>query len=121
MLTNIYSYRLRRSVALLSRDEYAPIAEALRSRVQQIMAYRKEHGVGLDEARRCTSSNALALYESLTGIKLGHPEELYVVQQHIYGKLCPECQRPFRTPRAKMCAECGYALPKNEIAGPLSE
>jgi rRNA maturation endonuclease Nob1 len=121
MIKDIYSYRLNRVVTLLSNEEFAPIGDALSHRLEQIKAYRKVHQSSIGEARRKTSMDALDLYESLTGIRLEHPDELYAVLQEQYGSLCPECSKPFRTPKATFCAECGCKLPDGEVAGPLCD
>lgn len=121
MIEDIYCYKLKKKVTLLTTEEFAPIGEALANRMEQITAYRKTHNVSIDEARANTSKSALDLYENLTGVKLEHPEELYVVLQDLYGRQCPSCTKPFRTPRAKLCAECGYVLPKGEVAGPICD
>ncbi len=62
---------------------------------------------------------ALDAYEQITGVRLDHPDQLYVVRLSDYGRPCPECAKPFRTPRAKFCAECGFQLPDGEVAGPV--
>ena len=121
MIKDVYSYRLRRVVTLLSSDEYEPIWQTLKNRMRQIQEYRKEHGATLEEARLNTSTDGLDLYESMTGVRLEHPEQLSEVLQDRYGRLCPQCEKPFRTPRARFCAECGYELPDGQLAGPLRE
>jgi predicted amidophosphoribosyltransferase len=57
----------------------------------------------------------------MTGFPIYNPGAIYGVRMSNYGSLCPNCQKPFRTPRAKMCAECGYTLPEGTLAGPLLE
>jgi hypothetical protein len=121
MIRNIYSYRLNRVVTLLSQEEFASIGELLADRVDQIKAYKKAHGSSTSEARKSTSADALDLYHRLTGIRLKHPEELYAVLQERYGSLCPNCSKPFRTPEAHLCAECGYKIPDGKVAGPICE
>jgi hypothetical protein len=117
MPTTLYSFKLKCEVPLLSDDEYRPIAHALAQRMAAIRSYRLQHNVTLEEARRCANSDALDYYERLTGIRLAHPEELYAVRLSDYGRPCPQCGKPFRTPKAKLCAECGFALPPGEVAG----
>jgi hypothetical protein len=116
----LYSFKLRRELPLLSDDEYRPIAQALTNRIEGIKAYRQQHGVSLAEAKRHSCDDALDHYERLTGIRLSDPDELYWVQLSRYGRICPECRKPFRTPKAKLCAECGLELPPGEIAGPAA-
>jgi DNA repair exonuclease SbcCD ATPase subunit len=118
MSITLYSFKLKREVPLLTDDEYRPIGEALSHRIKEIKEYRQKNGVSLEEARANSSDRALDLYEGLTGVRLAHPDELYWVQLSGYGRPCPQCSRPFRTPLAKFCAECGFELPPGEMAGP---
>lgn len=87
-----------------------------------IMKYRTEHAVSLEEARIKTpvALRALETYKHLTGVELDHPDQLYAVRLSAYGRPCPACTKPFRTPRARFCAECGYRLPEGEVSGPAS-
>lgn len=103
---------------MLTDEEYEPIARALNDRVREIKAYRGEHRCSLAEAQNKVSTEAMDLYEQMTGCRLDHPEMLYAVRLSHYGRPCPECAKPFRTPRAKLCAECGHELPPGEVAGP---
>jgi hypothetical protein len=118
MPITLYSFKLRRELPLLADEEYHPIEQALASRIEGIKEYRLQHGVSLEEAKRHACDDALDYYERLTGVRLSDPDELYWVQLSRYGRTCPQCGKPFRTPRAKLCVECGLELPHGEIAGP---
>jgi hypothetical protein len=119
MPVTLYSFKLKRELPLLSDEEYHPIEHALSNRIKGIKEYRQRHGVSLAEAKRHSSDDALDYYERLTGVRLSDADELYWVQLSRYGRICPQCGKPFRTPEAKLCAECGLELPRGEIAGPL--
>ena len=116
-----YSFKLKQEVWLLNDEEYAPISAPLRTLLKSMKEYRSKFSVDLNEAReRCESSqHALEIYENLTGDRLESVFYLYHIRLAAYGRLCPTCDKPFRTPRAKFCAECGYHLPVGEVAGPL--
>ena len=114
----LYSYKLKREVPLLTDEEYEPINRALRDGHRQILVYRRKHGCSVEEAKIGARQGALELYERVTGWRLERPDMLYHVKLSAYGRPCPECGNPFRTPRAKLCAECGYELPPGETAGP---
>lgn len=118
MPITLYSFKLRRELPLLSDEEYHPIEQALTRRVEGIKEYRRQHGVSVEEAKRHSCDDALDHYERLTGIRLFDADELYWVQLSRYGRICPQCGKPFRTPKAKLCAECGLELPQGEFAGP---
>jgi hypothetical protein len=116
-----YVFRLKKAVPLLGEEDWAKVSMLLNGRMEWIKKHRQETGCSLEEAVRDEprGQSALDLYESLTGWRLAHPHELYAVRRSDYGALCPECGKPFRTPRARICAECGYTLPGGEIAGSL--
>lgn len=118
-----YAFQLRRVVPLLTEKEWPEIAVLLKDRIEWIKECRRETHCSIAEARQHepVGQGALRRYEELTGCALEHPDELWAVRMSEYGALCPTCGKPFRTPKAKMCAECGYALPEGRVAGPLAE
>lgn len=121
MSQSAYAYRLKQVVTLLDASEWPEIEDLLRSRLLWIQGHRRDTGCSIPEAaeREPIGQIALDRYEELTGHRLAHPDQLWHVEMARYGSLCPSCARPFRTPKAKLCAECGYVLPDGMIAGPL--
>ena len=107
---------------MLSDDEFARIGELLSNRISAIKEYRLRTGVSLVEAKRYDPGGQAALdaYEDLCGVKLDNPDDLFFVRFSAYGRLCPQCSKPLRTPKAKLCAACGFELSEGEIAGPLT-
>lgn len=118
MPQTLYSYKLGKEVPMLTDAEYEPIAQAMTNRMQRVKAYRKANKCSLEEAWANSCPEAMKLFEQLTGYRLEHPDMLYAVRLSAYGHSCSECGKPFRTPQAKLCAECGYELPPGEMAGP---
>lgn len=118
MPATLYSYKLRREVLMLSEEEYLPIAAAPHESVESVKRYRRNHNVSVIEAKHPPIDGALEYYRRLTGVRLSAREELYWVRLSRYGRVCPECGKPFRTPQAKLCVECGFELPAGETAGP---
>jgi len=116
-----YVYRLGKVASLLDEAEWRDIDILLNNRVQWIKKYRQEKKCSLPEAVKFEPIGQVALdrYEELTGCRLDHPDQLWAVQMSQYGSPCPSCGKPFRTPKAKICAECGYALPDGMVAGPF--
>ncbi|MEO0381954.1 MAG: hypothetical protein AAF234_00255 [Pseudomonadota bacterium] len=104
-------------------NEWGVIAPLLEKRIKWMQKYRKENGCSIEEAEKNEPVGQWALdkYEELTGLRLDHPDQLWGLRIRDYGSLCPKCSRPFRTPRAKMCAECGFELPDGTQAGSLGE
>ena len=120
MPRRLYSFRLREEVPLLTDDEYRQVMTHLSNYMPAVMKYKAAHGVSLEEARikAPVAIRALETYRAITGVSLDHPFALYAARLSDYGRPCPSCARPFRTPRARFCAECGYQLPAGEVAGP---
>jgi hypothetical protein len=104
----LYNYHVGRAVPLLTDEEFEPIGEALGNRIRQIQEYRKKHNCSLEEARARSADEAMDLYEELTGVRLDHPDQLHRVRLSEFGPPCPRCGKPFRTRKAKYCAECGF-------------
>lgn len=123
MAIRAYAFRIGREADLLDEDEWKEISSVLKDRSKWIMEYLRQTGCSIDEARReePVGQAALDLYEALTGLRLDHPDQLWGLRLQDYGGLCPECSRPFRTPKAKLCAECGYCLPQGMTAGRLDD
>lgn len=123
MALRTYAYRVGREVALLNEEEWSQIAPLLNDRIKWIKEHRKATGCSIEEARQFepVGQSALRKYQELTGIALEHPDQLWGVRMNDYGSLCPKCEKPFRTPRAKLCAVCGFQLPAGRVAGQLSE
>lgn len=120
----LYSYKLKKCVPLLTEAEFAQIEPLLQGRVEAIKAYREKHETSLKEAKEFADSgllpettDAMDRYEELTGQRLERSEQLFEVRLSRYGSPCPSCAKPFRTPKASICAECGYELSKGRVAG----
>lgn len=104
---------------MLSDEEFAPIGKALENRIERMRAYRRTYPqASLAEAALHCCDDALDQYEQISGVRLAHPDELAWVRLARYGRPCPDCGKLFRTPRAKLCVECGFELPEGKFAGP---
>lgn len=121
MVYRAYCYNTGRVTALLDEEEWADLEPSVRQMVYSIKDFRLDTGASIAQARERGPSTQAALdhYHRITGEDLEHPDQLWVVRLSLYGRHCPNCQKPFRTPKAKMCPECGYHLPPGEVAGPL--
>jgi len=118
-----YAFRIGKDADLLDEEEWSQVAPFLTDRFKWIRKYMKETGCTLEDARQFepVGQSALDTYEEITGVRLDHPEQLWGLRMKDYGSLCPKCSRPFRTPKAKLCAECGFELPAGLRAGGLGE
>jgi len=117
----LYNYQLKRKVPLLDVEQWQSIENLLTGRLESILAYRKATGCSLEEAQKTDpiGQEALQAYHEMSGQRLDHPDHLYAVRLSKFGRPCPRCEKPFRTPKARLCAECGFELPKGQTAGPI--
>ncbi len=50
----------------------------------------------------------IEMYRLITGEYESNPNAILHHQRSQFGKECPNCEKPFRTPKAKYCPSCGY-------------
>lgn len=53
---------------------------------------------------------ALSFYKQLTGCDETNVNAILHHRISLYGPPCPECEKPLRTPQARMCAACGWGM-----------
>ena len=100
---------------MLTDEEWLLVAPHLSNAADQIKRYREEHACSLTEAtQKGFGQAALATYERLTGFKETNVNALFHHRLNIYGSPCQSCGKPFRTPRARHCANCS-AEPLSDI------
>jgi hypothetical protein len=93
---------------MLEEHEWEQIAPDLQGAIRQIKEYRERHSTSLAESRRLGyGQKALERYFEITGYRESEPDNLWHHRADIYGPPCSICGKPLRTPRAKICAECG--------------
>ena len=93
---------------MLDEQEWAQVEPLLTKDLQGIKDYRKKHGASLGEAKRARRSLALEKYRDLTGYPETNPDALRHRRRSDYGPECPQCGKLLRTPRARLCAACGW-------------
>ena len=122
MVLKVYSWRFKRVATLLDESEYAPFEPLIELSIKQAIADRKSGGSPLiKKAVNETPAGRKALenYRKLTGETLSNVLAFHAVRASNYGAECEQCGRPFRTPKAKICMECGFRLPEGTVAGNL--
>ncbi len=50
----------------------------------------------------------LERYRRITGFQETNINAVHHHRLSLYGKPCPACGKPFRTPQARFCASCGF-------------
>ena len=96
---------------MLDDEEWDEVHPHLTNAIEQIKRYRAEHGVSLNEARaKGYGREALERYFQITGFRETNPNALWHHRLSDLGPPCRACGKPLRTPRAKLCAECGETV-----------
>ncbi len=104
-----YCWRCRMQVPLLDEDEWQEIHPLLRAGMRDLKEYRKQtHASLLEALKKNQGLPALVKYKELTGYTETNINAIWHHRRSDFGPECPACGKLFRTPRAKLCAECGY-------------
>ena len=105
-----FCWRCGTEVGLLDEKEWEEIEPLLRDGIRDIKNYREKTHAELSEAlAKNQALPALQRYKEMTGFAETNINAIYHHRRSNYGDPCPDCGRLLRTPRAKMCPECGYA------------
>jgi len=100
---------------MLDEHEWAEVLPHLTKGLEEIKAYRAAHGVSLAEAKDVIyGKGALQRYFEITGFRETNINALWHHRLSLFGPPCSLCGKPIRTPRAKMCAECGTPISKSD-------
>ncbi len=109
MPENLYCWRCRKEVPMLTEEEWAAVEPHLENRFEAAARYCEAHPeVGLSQAlEQGLGTGAQEEYARITGQPATDLEALYHHRLSLYGPPCAACGRPLRTPEATHCAECG--------------
>ena len=105
-----YCWKCGEEQPFLEESEWRLFAPHLNRTVNAIKEYRKEHGVGLKEAKTAVEDSTVAAFREITGYTLPDWSAAYHHRLADKGPECPNCGQLFRTPRAKFCANCGFGF-----------
>jgi len=92
----------------LNENEWQQISPLLEGAAKAIKNYRKQHGCDLQTARNNCKPEAMLKFEELTGVPGVHFDTIYHHRLKDWGRECPACGYLLRTPRASLCANCGW-------------
>jgi hypothetical protein len=92
---------------MLDEDEYARVSRLYTESIRSIKEFREHTGASLKapsigERFRPVRDE----YERLTGMRDCHENAIMHHRISLYGPPCKHCQKPLRTPRAKLCGSC---------------
>ena len=106
-MQTMWCWRCKTEMPMLDEDEFAMISRLYREAIQSTKQYREENRAilaeaGLDDRFRPVRE----AYARITGME-NCPENA-IMHHRIsqYGPPCRFCQKPLRTPAAKLCGSC---------------
>ena len=100
---------------MLNEHEWEEVVPHLRKGLEEIKRHRAAHGVSLTEAKNAVyGKGALQRYFEITSFRETNVNALWHHRLSLFGPPCSACGKPLRTPRAKMCAECGTPASKSD-------
>jgi hypothetical protein len=104
MPINRYCWRCERVVPMLTDEEWKVVSPTVS--LKRIKDIRQEYGISIADSMKylCDKYNEITGYNE-TNVK--------AIWHHIaswYGPDCQRCGKPYRTPTARYCAECGFGI-----------
>ena len=92
---------------MLDETEWAQLEPLLKEYVRKIREARSGD-VSLEKASKMGFDvPALRLYFALTGVREANVMSFWHHRASLYGPPCTECGKVLRTPKARICANCG--------------
>jgi hypothetical protein len=92
---------------MLDDDEYAEVFKLYGEAMKATKEFRQRWNIPLENASIEQRFQPVRThYERLTGMKDCHENVILHHKLSLYGLPCKKCQRPLRTPRAKLCGSC---------------
>jgi len=92
---------------MLDEMECAEVAKLYGEGIRATKEFRERWGVPLQNASIAERFRPVRdAYERLTGMKESNEKAIMHHRISLYGPPCRRCQKPLRTPKAKLCASC---------------
>jgi hypothetical protein len=111
MAKTLYCWRCKADASMLEAHEWQQIAPFLRDALAEIKDRRVTQRISPADAKaRGYGTQALERYFQLTGFRETNVDALWHHRLALFGPPCRTCGKPLRTPRAKLCAECGATV-----------
>ena len=106
-MKQLWCWRCRCDVPMLDEEEFVVVSRLYSEAIRGTKEFRERWGIPLnnvliEERFRPVREE----YERLTGMKDCHENAIMHHRISLYGPPCRHCQRPLRTPKAKLCGNC---------------
>jgi hypothetical protein len=88
----LWCWRCKAEVPMLDEEEFRTVLS------KQVL--------GQDVDVKTRFAPFLAEYEKISGVKESSPNPIWHHRLSLYGPPCKSCDKPLRTPRAKLCGSC---------------
>lgn len=110
----LWCWRCKMGIPMLDEAEFARWYEAYQSafatRNAQKPAAAFRFGHVDTPPLQARFAAALGLYRQLTGFVETNVNAILHHRISLYGPPCPECEKPLRTAKARVCAACGWGM-----------
>ncbi|WP_428229653.1 hypothetical protein [Flavobacterium sp.] len=98
-MKNLWCWRCKMEVPMLDEEEYKVASQLYRDGFEKGKC---------NMTRKKRFKDLLDYYKDLTGFETTNPNAIMYHRIALYGPVCENCAKPYRTPKASFCAACGH-------------
>jgi hypothetical protein len=110
-MQRLWCWRCKIEVPMLDEAEYALVHHLYSEGMRATKEFRKRWGVPLEHASIDERFRPVREeYERLTGMRETNHNAIMHHRLSLYGPACEHCDKPLRTPKAKLCASCMHPV-----------
>jgi hypothetical protein len=103
----LWCWRCKCDVPMLNEEEYAETSKLYGACMKGAKEFRERFGVPLKDASiEARFKPVCDRYEQMTGMKETNANAIMHHRLALYGPPCRHCQKPLRSPKAKLCGSC---------------
>jgi hypothetical protein len=113
-MQHLWCWRCRNIVPMLDDNEYGEVFCLYGQAMKSTKEFRQRWNIPLEHASiEQRFQPVRTYYERLTGMKNCHENAILHHKLSLYGPPCKNCQKPLRTPHAKLCGSCMTPVDSN--------